>query len=129
VRAPSALEARVPSPPLPPNVTDELTVQVDLVAATIAVTGELDRAGAHLFVDATTTLAATPHRSWVLDASGITFCDAGGLRAIAAAATTAHRRGGALTVHGAGRSLRRLLTLVGLEHLLPGGADPDAVHR
>jgi anti-anti-sigma factor len=114
---------RTPSPP--EIASDQLTVQVDLVTATIAVSGDLDRDGVHLFIDATTTLAATLHRSWVLDASCITFCDAGGLRAIAAAAQAAQRRGGGLTVVGAGRSLRRLLVLVGLADLLRAGTGPD----
>jgi anti-anti-sigma factor len=103
-----------------------LTVRVDPVSATITVAGELDRYGVHLFEDAVATLGATLHRMWVLDATGITFCDAGGLRALAAAAGTARRRGGRLTVTGAGRSLRRLLTLVGLADLLAGGPGPQA---
>jgi anti-anti-sigma factor len=108
----------------------ELTVRVDLVSATITVVGELDRDGVHLFEDAVATVGATLHRMWVLDAAGITFCDAGGLRALAAAAGTARRRSGGLTVTGAGRSLRRLLTLVGLADLLADGPGPQApAHR
>jgi anti-anti-sigma factor len=124
------MEATVHGAPVPPGTDrDALTVQVDLVTATIAVTGELDRERVHLLVDATATLASTSHRSWVLDASGITFCDAGGLRAVVAAAATTHRRGGELTVAGANRSLRRLLTIVGLVDLLPDGAGPDTPGR
>jgi hypothetical protein len=65
----------------------------------------------------------------VLDASRISFCDTGGLRAVVAAAETTRRRGGVPTVTGASRSLRRLLTIVGLADLLPGGAGPDALGR
>jgi anti-anti-sigma factor len=121
------MEATVSGIPVPPvSDRDALTVQVDLVTATIAVIGELDRERVHLLVDATATLASTLHRCWVLDASGISFCDAGGLRAVIAAAETARHRGGELIVAGANRSLRRLLTIVGLADLLAGGAGPDA---
>jgi anti-anti-sigma factor len=124
------MEAIMSGIPLPSvSDRDALTVQVDLVTATIAVTGELDRERVHLLVDATATLASTLHRSWVLDASGISFCDAGGLRAMVAAAETTRRRGGTLTVTGANRSLRRLLTIVGVADLLPGGAGPDTLGR
>jgi anti-anti-sigma factor len=120
------MEATVSGIPVPPvSDRDALTVQVDLVTATIAVIGELDRERVHLLVDATATLASTLHRCWVLDASGISFCDAGGLRAVIAAAETARHRGGELIVTGANRSLRRLLTIVGRADLLPDGAGPD----
>jgi anti-anti-sigma factor len=124
------MEATVSGIPVPPvSDRDALTVQVDLVTATIAVIGELDRERVHLLVDATATLASTLHRSWVLDASGISFCDAGGLRAVIAAAETARHRGGKLTVTGATRSLRRLLAIVGLANLVPGGTGPDTPDR
>jgi anti-anti-sigma factor len=119
------MEAAVLGTAYSPCSPDDCILRVDLVAGSITVIGEFDRGRCHLITDATTALSATLHRSWVLDATGITFCDAGGLRAIAAAAGTARRRGGNLTIVGAGRALRRLLTLVGMDDLLADGTAPD----
>jgi anti-anti-sigma factor len=118
------MEAAVLGTAYSPFSPDDCILRVDLVAGSITVIGELDRGRCHLITDATTALTATLHRSWVLDATGVTFCDAGGLRAIAAAAGTARRRGGNLTIVGAGRALRRLLTLVGMDDLLADGTGP-----
>jgi anti-anti-sigma factor len=118
------MEAAVLGTAYSPFSPDDRTLRVDLVAGSITVVGELDRGRCHLITDATTALTATLHRSWVLDATGVTFCDAGGLRAIAAAAGAARRRGGSLTIVGAGRPLRRLLTLVGMDDLLADGTSP-----
>lgn len=103
---------------------DGLSIRVDLVGASITVVGELDREQAHLLADAVTMLSTTPHRSWRMDAAGLSFCDAGGLRAVAAASAAARGRGGELTVVGASRCLRRLLTMVELDHLLADGSRP-----
>ena len=93
-------------------------VCVDLVGATVTVSGELDRENAHHVLDGLTALAGTGHHRWALDAAGVVFCDAAGLRALVTAHHLARRHGCALVVERPSPSLHRLLLLVGLDQLL-----------
>jgi anti-sigma B factor antagonist len=104
-----------------------LTVTVEWSCATVVLHGELDRDCAHHLVDALAALAGTDQPCWVVDAAAVTWCDAGGLRALAAAHALAVARGRRLQLVGANRCVDRLVRLSGLDRLmadtLPGGPD------
>jgi anti-anti-sigma regulatory factor len=85
---------------------------IDLDRGRITVRGELDRAHVGPFGDAVDVLHHSPSRLWSVDASGITFCDAAGLRALLRAHAVAVRRGASLVVERPGRTLSRLIALV-----------------
>ena len=53
--------------------------------------------------------------SWSVDASGLTFCDAAGLRALVRARRRAERAGRSFDVVHPSPCLRRLLQLVGVD--------------
>src|SRR3712207_8018446 len=57
-----------------------LLLSIDLQAGRITAAGELDRAVAHRLGDALDAPALTGNRAWTVDAAGLTFCDAEGLR-------------------------------------------------
>ena len=95
-----------------------LLLSIDLQSGRITAAGELDRAVAHRLADALDALALTGHRSWTIDAAGITFCDAEGLRVLAGAAALADDRGGTLRLVDASPFTARLLRVVGMAELL-----------
>ena len=108
----------------PPCLLDEpasLAVSIQWSCATVVLSGELDRDCAHHLVDALTALAGTHQPCWVVDAAAVTWCDAGGLRALAAghALAVAHDR--ELRLVGASRCVDRLLRLSGLDRQLTAG--------
>ena len=86
-------------------------------------TAELDRAVAHRLTDALFALVQTGHRSWTVDAAGISFCDAEGLRVLAAGVALAESRGGTLRVTDPSPITAHLLRLVGMTDLLVDVAD------
>ena len=98
--------------------TDHLVLTVDLATGRVVLVGEFDRASAHHLLDALATLVPTRHAHWELDAAGVTYCDAGGLRALAEAVDFAARLDRGLTVSRASRCVWRLLVLTGLDVLL-----------
>lgn len=100
--------------PYPPT----LSVAVDLVAGRITLAGELDRENAHHLVDAVEALHGTRHLRWELDAAGVTFCDAGGVRSLIAAQVLAARAGRRLLLVRPSRCVDRLVGLVGLDDLV-----------
>ena len=95
-----------------------LLLSIDLQTGRVTAAGELDRAVAHRLGDALDALALTGHRTWTVDAAGITFCDAEGLRVLAGAAALADDRGCTLRLVDASPFIARLLRLVGMAHLL-----------
>ena len=95
-----------------------LLLSIDLQSGRITVAGELDRAVAHRLADGLDALALTGHRTWTVDAAGITFCDAEGLRVLAGAAALADDRGCTLRLVDASPFTVRLLRLVGMADLL-----------
>ena len=99
-----------------------LLLSIDLRAGRVTVAGELDRAVAHRLGDALDALALTGHRAWTVDAAAITFCDAEGLRVLAAGAALAESRGCTLQLVGASPFTARLLRLVGMGQLLDAPA-------
>ncbi|WP_157936750.1 STAS domain-containing protein [Geodermatophilus chilensis] len=100
-----------------------LLLSIDLRSGRITAVGELDRLVAHRLSDALHALSVTGHRSWTIDAAGITFCDAEGLRALAGATTLAEERGCTLRLVAASPFTVRLLRLTGLSHLVDRAAD------
>jgi anti-sigma B factor antagonist len=97
-------------------------LSIDLRAGRITAVGDLDRAVAHRLGDALDALGSIGHRTWTLDAAGISFCDAEGLRALAAGAAKAESRGCTLRLVDAAPFIADLLRLVDLGDLLGGVA-------
>ncbi|GAA4744324.1 hypothetical protein GCM10023328_27700 [Modestobacter marinus] len=104
-----------PLPTTGPAPFEGLAVSVDRVHATVVLRGELDRDSAHHVTDALAALATTGHACWVIDTSGVTWCDAGGLRSLAAAHALAVHSGRQLRLTGRSRCVDRLLRLSGLD--------------
>jgi anti-sigma B factor antagonist len=94
-----------------------LVVSLDWPAGVVRLSGDLDRDSAHHLLDALEALAATGHRVLGVDASDVTFCDAGGLRALVVASRVLRADGRDLRVVRASRCVGRLLALAGLDHL------------
>ncbi|WNV74101.1 STAS domain-containing protein [Geodermatophilus sp. DSM 44513] len=95
-----------------------LLLSIDLQTGRITAAGELDRAVAHRLADALDALTLTSHRAWTVEATAVTFCDAAGLRVLAAGSALAEERGCTLQVVGASPFTARLLRLVGMGALL-----------
>jgi anti-sigma B factor antagonist len=104
-----------------------LAVSVDWTGGVIRLVGELDRETAHHLLDALEGMSSTPHRTWAVDASEVSFCDAGGLRALAAGQALAARHGRHLRVVAYGRCVERLVLLTGLDGLLDGAPPARAL--
>lgn len=103
-----------------------LLLSIDLRAARITATGELDRAVAHRLADALAALPLTGHSTWTVDAAGLSFCDAEGLRVIAAGAALAESRGCTLRLADPSPFVTRLLGMVGMAELIDGAVSRDA---
>jgi anti-sigma B factor antagonist len=123
-----------PSPPalggitvlsVPTDHTTALTVSIDWVHGAVVLRGELDRDAAHHLIDALAALRAAGHPRWVVDAAEVTWCDAGGLRALACAHALAVESGRELRLVRPSRCVHRLITLSGLDQLL-AATDPPA---
>lgn len=84
----------------------------------VSIAGELDREHSPQLAVALSNLAETSHEVWSIDAARVTFCDASGLRALAAGAAAAGDHGCRLRITANSRCVQRLVTLVGLSHLL-----------
>ncbi|MCZ2815060.1 STAS domain-containing protein [Modestobacter sp. VKM Ac-2984] len=107
------------SPPITGRApSEELTVSVDWVHATVVLRGELDRDSVHHLTGAFLALSTTSNPRWVLDTAGVTWCDAGGLRGLAAAHALAVDSGRELRLTGTPRCVDRLLRLSGLDQLI-----------
>jgi anti-anti-sigma factor len=92
-----------------------LTVSVQWAYATVVLSGELDRDCAQQLLDALAALVDTDQPCWVVDAAAVTWCDAGGLRALAAAHALAIAHGRRLRLVRASRCVERLVRLSGLD--------------
>ncbi|MCZ2836945.1 STAS domain-containing protein [Modestobacter sp. VKM Ac-2985] len=108
------------APPLTtgPAPSAELTVSVDRAHATVVLSGELDRDSVHHLTGALAALSASSNARWVVDTAGVTWCDAGGLRGLAAAHAQAVDSGRELRLTGTPRCVDRLLRLSGLDQLI-----------
>lgn len=102
-----------------------LAVSVDLPSSLVSVAGELDRDSAHHLLDAMAVLTTRTSRRWRLDASAVTFCDAGGVRALSSAHALATAHGRSLDVERTSRQVDRLVELVGHEQVFPSGEGSD----
>ncbi len=100
------------------NPQRPLLLSIDLQTGCVTAAGELDRLVAHRLGDALHALSLTGHREWAVDASGLTFCDAEGLRALAAGAALAEDRGCVLRLVAPSPFTVRLLRLTGMADLL-----------
>jgi anti-sigma B factor antagonist len=103
-----------------------LLLSIDLRTGRVTAAGELDRAVAHRLGDALDALALTGHRTWTIDAGGITFCDAEGLRVLAAGLALAQSRSCTLRLVDVPPFTARLLQAVGMGDLLDGAAAREA---
>ncbi len=99
-----------------------LLLSIDLRTGCVTAAGELDRLVAHRLADALHALSLTGHRAWTVDAAGLTFCDAEGLRALTAGAALAEERGCTLQLVAPSPFTVRLLRLTGLTGLLGAAA-------
>ena len=109
----------MPSPTSPSaDAPAWLAVSIDWVRGAVVVRGELDRDSAHHLVDAAGALAATDHRSWVIDTAAVTWCDAAGLRALATVHAVAVAHGRQLQLVRSSRCVDRLVTVSGLDRLI-----------
>ena len=93
-------------------VTSAIAVSVDLPSSSVRVGGELDRDTAHHLLEAVEMLTARSSRRWQLDAADVTFCDAGGLRALTDAQAFAAAHGRTLRVVRSSRPVDRLVELL-----------------
>jgi anti-sigma B factor antagonist len=101
-------------PPITP-----LAVSVDLPHARVRVAGDLDRESSHHLVDAMVMLTTRSSRRWRLDAGDVTYCDAGGLRALSDAYALAAEHGRSLQLVRSSRPVDRLVELLGRERVFP----------
>jgi len=113
----------------PPVSTTPIAVSVDLPSASVQVAGELDRNSAHHLLEAVEMLATRPNRRWQLDTAGVTFCDAGGLRALSSAHTLAAANGRTLRLVRSSRSVDRLVDLLGSEEVFPAPGAATSARR
>ncbi|RBY90827.1 STAS domain-containing protein [Blastococcus sp. TF02A-26] len=120
-------EVALPVPPAPPGPS--LLVVVDVPAGFVTVTGELDHCSAHLLVEAVHPLATGSARIWQVDASGVDFCDCGGLSALLSVQRTAAERGRRMQLVAAAGCVRRVVSLTGLDDVLPVGPLPLRLAR
>ncbi|HUN32282.1 MAG TPA: STAS domain-containing protein [Trebonia sp.] len=83
-------------------------------SVTVAVIGELDIATAPRFSARTGELVRRGHlRELVLDLSGLTFIDAGGLRALTELRARIESGGAVLILDGVPSQMRRLIRIIG----------------
>lgn len=118
-----------PSSPTAPAPAAALAVSVDLPSSLVSVSGELDRDSAHHLLDAMAMLTTRTSRRWRLDAGAVTFCDAGGVRALSSAHALATAHGRSLHVTRTSRQVDRLVELVGHEQVFPSGDDHESLSR
>jgi anti-anti-sigma factor len=86
--------------------------------ARVAVTGEVDHHTSRKLRSVLRGVLALGVRSVVLDCSGVTFIDAGGLNAIAELRLHVDDRQGTVTIRSPSATMRRLLTIVGIDALV-----------
>ena len=87
-------------------------------APVVVASGELDISSAVAFADLVTEVIVRHGPDVVIDATGISFCDARGLGALVRCANEAGRAGGRVTLSDPSPRLLRLVRIVHLDHLL-----------
>ena len=112
------MTAQLTAPAAAPS--EWLLVSIDWVQGVVSLRGELDRESAHHLADALSALTAAHHACWVVDTAQVTRCDAGGLRALAAAHAFAVGSGRGFRLSRPSRCVHRLVTLSGLDRVIAG---------
>ena len=84
----------------------------------VSMSGELDAFNAECLFDAVSGVDLDRDRTLVLDLTGLTFCDAGGVSAVLRADRFLRDRGGRLTVQGMSGLPRRVFTLTGADQII-----------
>ena len=110
-------------PPFSLDPSGSLEVSVDVTAALVTLSGELDSCSAPRIAEVVPALTLGRNTHWWLDADGLTFCDGDGLAALLDLREAAVRHGATLHLVGASRCVRRLVALVGLADVLAVDAD------
>ncbi|WP_158548486.1 STAS domain-containing protein [Blastococcus sp. TF02A-26] len=105
-------------PPFSLDPAGSLEVSVDVTAALITLSGELDSCSAPRIAAIAPALVARGHPDWWLDAEALTFCDGDGLAALLDLREMAARSGATVHLVGASHCVRRLVALVGLTDVL-----------
>jgi anti-sigma B factor antagonist len=98
--------------------TLEVTLHKDGDSVRLLLDGDLDRNNASALTAAVIRSAPLPADRLVLDLDGLTFIDAGGLRALADVARRARRQGRTLQLDNPSDHVVRVLRLTGLDHVL-----------
>jgi anti-sigma B factor antagonist len=103
---------------------DPLSITVDRRGDTalLAVAGELDLHTSDQLTQAVGHALDTAPAAVELDASGLSFADSAGLRALLVARDDAQRRGATLRLTAVSEPLDRLLEMTGLRDVLIAGA-------
>jgi len=100
-----------------------LALDVDLVAARLALSGRLDASTTHVLHDGLALLRREQHQEWTIDLGGLTAIDDAGVRALSAAYRHAVRHGRRIVLLGASSPLQHVLALLRLDrHVLCGEA-------
>jgi anti-anti-sigma regulatory factor len=94
-------------------------LSIDLRAGRVAIQGDFDRQHVVRFLDTIGLLDSSPAPCWSVDVAAVSFCDAGGLRALVAAQRFAERTGRTFRITGAGPWMRQLLAMIGLTSVQP----------
>jgi anti-sigma B factor antagonist len=99
----------------------QLTVSIrrEASGAVIAIDGELDLYGSQRLRAAVAELLTEPVELVELDATGLTFIDSAGVRAILLARSGAAERGVRFRISGVSPQIRRVMEIAGAGHLLP----------
>ncbi|WP_329075016.1 STAS domain-containing protein [Streptomyces niveus] len=111
-------------------MTDAFHIDVphtDATLAVIALSGEFDLATAPAVRARALELIAAGHPHLVADLTGVTFCDSSGLNALIGIWRCAKEADGSLTLAAIPERLGRLLSVTGMDALLPSCPSADAV--
>jgi anti-anti-sigma regulatory factor len=94
-------------------------LSLDIRAGRIAIQGDFDREHVVPFLDTVGLLDSSPCPCWSVDVADVSFCDAGGLRALVAAQRFAEQTGRTFQITGAGPWMHHLLPMIGLPAIEP----------
>lgn len=85
----------------------------------ISPSGEIDLASSPALRESiTSALASSPSNRLVIDLADVTFMDSSGLTCLAFAHQQMHERDGKVEVHNVSASVRKLITVVGMDQVV-----------
>lgn len=126
--SPAGPRRDLPDRDVPSRDDPTFAVHIEPRTGSLRVTGRLERSTTHVFMDAVSALLYAGCPSWVVDLTGLTDCDATGLRAICVAYRRALRHDRRMTLVGTPPGLRQALRRLHLDtHLLIGDLHPEPV--